>query len=447
MTDISGILKNNSGDTLALTTITLTETDSKQTLVTTTDTGGGYYFSVPTGTWRITIQQPGTPPKDIGMMEIDSSTQEGALEKYITSLQPSTLDIQVLSFMRGLVSQAERAAAEAVVGIKGIDDGVKASQEAAAQAKQAKEEALKIVGNGKPGASAYEFWVSQQPPGSDTSEAAYLAFQKGRPGADGKSAYEIWAEQQPTGSDKSETAYLAFQKGRPGADGKSAYEIWVEQQPTGSDTSMSAYMKFQEGKTASGTDDVKKTDIPAYLTREKLAHGANLEDLLSEGKEGIFPVDDNSMIADMPGEYHYGGSVHIRKIADGVFTQEVTLTNGEIWIRTYNNGDLTGWMPVVSQRPAGGYGRWDYPGSYGLVCVKAGVDVAGSGSSTEYPDITVAYPTILDGVNLQPVCLSVTPNGVSYSVLNYELSGTWELHSFVDYNTANRSIVLALRVR
>ncbi|EBY0873360.1 hypothetical protein DUT99_07605 [Salmonella enterica subsp. enterica serovar Chester] len=210
---------------------------------------------------------------------------------------------------------------------------------------------------------------------------------------------------------------------------------------------MSAYMKFQEGKTASGTDDVKKTDIPAYLTREKLAHGANLEDLLSEGKEGIFPVDDNSMIADMPGEYHYGGSVHIRKIADGVFTQEVTLTNGEIWIRTYNNGDLTGWMPVVSQRPAGGYGRWDYPGSYGLVCVKAGVDVAGSGSSTEYPDITVAYPTILDGVNLQPVCLSVTPNGVSYSVLNYELSGTWELHSFVDYNTANRSIVLALRVR
>ncbi|EBA1658064.1 carboxypeptidase regulatory-like domain-containing protein, partial [Salmonella enterica] len=236
MTDISGILKNNSGDILALTTITLTETDSKQTLVATTDTGGSYYFSVPAGTWRITIQQPGTPPKDIGMMEIDSSTQEGALEKYITSLQPSTLDIQVLSFMRGLVSQAERAAAEAVVGIKGIDDGVKASQEAAAQAKQAKEEALKIVGNGKPGASAYEFWVSQQPPDSDTSEAAYLA----------------------------------FQKGRPGADGKSAYEIWTEQQPAGSDTSMTAYMKFQEGKTAaSGTDDVKKTDIPAYLTREK----------------------------------------------------------------------------------------------------------------------------------------------------------------------------------
>ncbi|EAY0958212.1 hypothetical protein B6B49_04085 [Salmonella enterica] len=452
MTDISGILKNNSGDTLALTTITLTETDSKQTLVTTTDTGGSYYFSVPTGTWRITIQQPGTPPKDIGMMEIDSSTQEGALEKYITSLQPSTLDIQVLSFMRGLVSQAERAAAEAVVGIKGIDDGVKASQEAAAQAKQAKEEALKIVGNGKPGASAYEFWVSQQPPGSDTSEAAYLAFQKGRPGADGKSAYEIWAEQQPTGSDKSETAYLAFQKGRPGADGKSAYEIWVEQQPTGSDTSMSAYMKFQEGKTASGTDDVKKTDIPAYLTREKVEYGGSLRKLIADGKEGIFPVDNNSAIVDMPESADYGGSVHVRKISDGVFTQDVTLNNGNMWTRTSNSEGMTDWMPVATLRP---YNRptetdnnpWDYPGSYGLVCVKAGVDVAGSGDSTQDPAVTVIYPTILDGVNLQPVCLSVTPNGVSYSVLNYELSGTWELHSFVDYNTANRSIVLALRVR
>ncbi|HAD5966826.1 TPA_asm: hypothetical protein G1Q02_08220 [Salmonella enterica subsp. enterica serovar Typhimurium] len=278
MTDISGILKNNSGDILALTTITLTETDSKQTFVATTDTGGSYYFSVPTGTWRITIQQPGTPPKDIGMMEIDSSTQEGALEKYITSLQPSTLDIQVLSFMRGLVSQAERAAAEAVVGIKGIDDGVKASQEAAAQAKQAKEEALKIVGNGKPGASAYEIWVSQQPPDSDTSETAYMAYQKGKPGlkgdpgakgdpglkgdpgpkgdpgADGKSAYEIWVEQQPAGSDTSMAAYLASMKGKPGdpgADGKSAYEVWVDQQPANSDTSMSAYMEYQKGKPAS----------------------------------------------------------------------------------------------------------------------------------------------------------------------------------------------------
>ncbi|EMV0393408.1 hypothetical protein AABH71_005555, partial [Salmonella enterica] len=293
------------------------------------------------------------------------------------------------------------------------------SQAAAAQAKQAKEEALKIVGNGKPGASAYEFWVSQQPPDSDTSEAAYLA----------------------------------FQKGRPGADGKSAYEIWTEQQPAGSDTSMTAYMKFQEGKTAaSGTDDVKKTDIPAYLTREKVGYGGSLGKLIADGKEGIFPVDNNSAIVDMPESSDYGGSVHVRKISDGVFTQDVTLNNGNMWTRTSNSEGMTDWMPVATLRP---YNRptetdnnpWDYPGSYGLVCVKAGVDVAGSGDSTQDPAVTVIYPTILDGANLQPVCLSVTPNGVSYSVLNYELSGTWELHSFVDYNTANRSIVLAFRTK
>ncbi|HCL4747855.1 TPA: collagen-like protein, partial [Salmonella enterica] len=242
-------------------------------------------------------------------------------------------------------------------------------------------------------------------------------------------------------------------KGDPGADGKSAYEIWTEQQPTGSDTSMAAYMKFQEGKTAaSGTDDVKKTDIPAYLTREKVEYGGSLSKLIADGKEGIFPVDNNSAIVDMPESADYGGSVHVRKISDGVFTQDVTLNNGNMWTRTSNSEGMTDWMPVATLRP---YNRptetdnnpWDYPGSYGLVCVKAGVDVAGAGDSTQDPAVTVIYPTILDGTNLQPVCLSVTPNGVSYSVLNYELSGTWELHSFVDYNTANRSIVLAFRTK
>ncbi|ECE6544907.1 hypothetical protein DQJ15_28130, partial [Salmonella enterica subsp. enterica] len=196
----------------------------------------------------------------------------------------------------------------------------------------------------------------------------------------------------------------------------------------------------------------KKTDIPAYLTREKLAYGANLADLLGEGKEGIYPIDENSAISGMPESNDHGGSVQVRKIVDGVFTQDITLTSGNIWTRISNNGLITHWLPVATPNPYNRptqteYNPWDYPGSYGLVCVKAGVDVTGSGSSTEYPDTTVAYPTILDGASLQPACLSVTPNGVSYSVLNYDLSGTWELHCFVDYNTANRSVVLALRTK
>ncbi|HAD5968608.1 TPA_asm: hypothetical protein G1Q02_17465 [Salmonella enterica subsp. enterica serovar Typhimurium] len=227
--------------------------------------------------------------------------------------------------------------------------------------------------------------------------------------------------------------------------GKSAYEIWVEQQPAGSDTSMAAYMKFQEGKTtASGTGDVKKTDIPAFLTREKLEPGADLDLLIGDGKEGIYPFDAYNNIMNTPDNGAYGGSIQVRKIADGIFVQDLTYASGDKWTRI--NSGL--WLPVAILRPASTSAeRWDYVGSYGLVCVKQGVDVTGSGDSGQFPDITVIYPTILDGSSLQPVCLSVTPNGVSYSVLNYELSGTWELHSFVDYNPTNRSIVLALRTK
>ncbi|EEH6200306.1 hypothetical protein G8935_001566 [Salmonella enterica] len=251
MTVISGILKNNSGDILALTTITLTETDSKQTFVTTTDTGGNYYLSITPGTWRVTLQLPDTPPKDIGMMETDNNTQPGALENHITSLQPSTLDIQVLGFMRNLVSEAERAAEVITAGKESIKQDINASQTAAGEAKQALEEAKKIIGDGKPGRdgkSAYEIWVEQQPAGSDTSMSAYMVYQKGtpglkgEPGADGKSAYEIWVEQQPAGSDTSMAAYMAYQKGKPGADGKSAYDIWAAQQPAGSDVTLEAFM-------------------------------------------------------------------------------------------------------------------------------------------------------------------------------------------------------------
>ncbi|HAK3332605.1 TPA: hypothetical protein H2A59_003109 [Salmonella enterica] len=248
------------------------------------------------------------------------------------------------------------------------------------------------------------------------------------------------------------------QKGDPGAPGKSAYEIWAEQQPAGSDTSMTAYMKFQEGKTtASGAGDVKKTDIPAFLTREKLEGGADLDLLAGDDKEGIYPFEQNTSLINAPETGWYGGSIQVRKIADGAFVQDLTTTNGDKWTRTgITNGTdfghpfngFTPWISVAKNRPTQTItNSWDYPGSYGLVCVKAGVDVTGSGDSGQFPDITVTYPTILDGENLQPVCLSVTPNGVSYSVLDYSLQGTWELHSFVDYNTANRSIVLAFRTK
>ncbi|EHK2737160.1 prophage tail fiber N-terminal domain-containing protein [Salmonella enterica] len=189
MTIISGVLKDRQGTVLAQATLTLTEIDSKQTVITTTDNDGHYYIQLSPGTWCVTLGRGDAPPKDAGVIAITKDTAPGALDDYIASLQPSTLDIQVLGFMRGLVSETERASEALNAGLTGIGQIVEAAKEAAAQALAARDEAHRIVGDGRPGRdghSAYEIWVSQQPAGSDTSMAAYMAYQKGTPGAPGK---------------------------------------------------------------------------------------------------------------------------------------------------------------------------------------------------------------------------------------------------------------------
>ncbi|HAF5675554.1 TPA: prophage tail fiber N-terminal domain-containing protein [Salmonella enterica subsp. enterica serovar Muenchen] len=246
MTIISGILKDRQGTVLAQASLTLTETDSKQTVITTTDNTGHYYIQLSPGTWRVMLGRGDAPPKDAGVIAITKDTAPGALDDYIASLQPSTLDIQVLGFMRGLVDEAERAS-EATSQAKQFADVARQGAQQAEQALKAAQEIAKTPGpkgdKGDPG--------PQGIPGKD-----------GYQGKDGKSAYDVWASQQPAGSDTSVTAFMAYlkaipgpkgdkgDKGDPGKDGvpgKSAWEIWVTQQPAGSDTSMAAYMTYQKG--------------------------------------------------------------------------------------------------------------------------------------------------------------------------------------------------------
>ncbi|HFW3088619.1 TPA: prophage tail fiber N-terminal domain-containing protein [Salmonella enterica subsp. enterica serovar Reading] len=247
MTIISGILKDRQGTVLAQASLTLTETDSKQTVITSTDNTGHYYIQLSPGTWRVTLGRGDAPPKDAGVIAITKDTAPGALDDYIASLQPSTLDIQVLGFMRGLVDEAERAS-EATSQAKQFADAARQGAQQAEQALKAAQEIAKTPGpkgdKGDPG--------PQGIPGRD-----------GYQGKDGKSAYDAWASQQPAGSDTSMTAFMTYLKaipgpqgipgkdgapGKDGKDGQSAYEIWVSQQPAGSDTSMSAYMTYQKGK-------------------------------------------------------------------------------------------------------------------------------------------------------------------------------------------------------
>ncbi|EIO8738881.1 collagen-like protein [Salmonella enterica] len=287
----------------------------------------------------------------------------------------------------------------------------------------------------------------------------------GKTGADGRSAYDIWVSQQPGGTDTTLSAYMQSMEGKKGPrgiqgpqglkgdPGQSAYEIWVTQQPTGSDTSMAAYMEYMKGKTGGGgAGDVKKTDIPAFLVSDSPADGTNPDTLIGDDKQGIYVF--SSGISGIYGSLP--ATLQVRKLADGIFVQDASMSNGDKWTRVYNTGDLnnnenngfTPWTPVAIRRyQQYSATTWDKPGNYGLVCVKQGVTFSSnSGLDTTYPDMTVTYPEKLDGSSLQPVCLSVTRSGVSYSVLNYDLSGTWELHSYIDYDAANRSIVLALRI-
>ncbi|EIO8740621.1 prophage tail fiber N-terminal domain-containing protein [Salmonella enterica] len=286
MTIISGILKDRQGTVLAQASLTLTETDSKQTVITTTDNTGHYYIQLSPGTWRVTLGRGDAPPKDAGVIAITKDTAPGALDDYIASLQPSTLDIQVLGFMRGLVDEAERAS-EATSQAKQFADAARQGAQQAEQALKAAQEIAKTPGpkgdkgdpgpqgipgrggyQGKDGKSAYDVWALQQPAGSDTSVTAFMAYLKaipgpkgdkggpGKDGAPGKSAYEIWVAQQPAGSDTSMAAYLEFQKGKagppgepgaPGEQGKSAYEIWAEQQPDPAYATLDDFMNMLNG--------------------------------------------------------------------------------------------------------------------------------------------------------------------------------------------------------
>ncbi|EBQ9480309.1 collagen-like protein, partial [Salmonella enterica subsp. enterica serovar Kokomlemle] len=210
-------------------------------------------------------------------------------------------------------------------------------------------------------------------------------------------------------------------KGDPGADGKSAYEIWTEQQPAGSDTSMAAYMKFQEGKTAaSGTDDVKKNDIPAYLTREKLEYGADLDLLIGDDKEGIYPLD-NTIPENTPASISgnpLSGSLQVRNLGD-IFLQELTTSGHGIWIRFCQTGSPGDWqlITVTGDPTVTGY----QPGDYILGWIN------GDDNSLIYSDGTIASGYILTSASFQEEPLSGTWKVMGKRCISYPSSGSAHL--------------------
>ncbi|HGB5310816.1 TPA: prophage tail fiber N-terminal domain-containing protein, partial [Salmonella enterica subsp. enterica serovar Poona] len=391
MTIISGILKDRQGTVLAQASLTLTETDSKQTVITSTDNTGHYYIQLSPGTWRVTLGRGDAPPKDAGVIAITKDTAPGALDDYIASLQPSTLDIQVLGFMRGLVDEAERAS-EATSQAKQFADAARQGAQQAEQALKAAQEIAKTPGpkgdkgdpgpqgipgrdgyQGKDGKSAYDVWASQQPAGSDTSVTAFMAYLKaipgpkgdkgdkgdtgapGKDGKDGQSATEYKGELVNANNIMStlggfEGAWLLksgspFTDGPPGnTDGEAIVQNIFEPGTAAGAKGVQLFMspsalnfrQIAKGGVSAGdwqpyTPPASGDANPAYVWRDKLEYGADLNSLTGDGKEGIYPFDVDFLDNAPHNRLDGGGSVQVRKLNDNNFAQELFTAQGEIW--------------------------------------------------------------------------------------------------------------------
>lgn len=193
---LQGVLTASDGKILPGASLTLKEADSGQIITLTTSSSAAYSFFIQPGTWCVTVQQPDDTPRNIGVLSVNAATKDGALNDLLTALTPSSLDMSVLGFMRGLVSEAERATESINLNQSAIDQNLKDSEILATQTKQAAQDAQQALEEAK---------LIAKTPDKDGAPG-----QPGAPGNDGKSAYEIWKENQPAGADTSMTAYLAI---------------------------------------------------------------------------------------------------------------------------------------------------------------------------------------------------------------------------------------------
>ncbi|EGB1240640.1 hypothetical protein H6Z23_004792 [Salmonella enterica] len=145
MTIIQGTLTAGDGTLLVDTMLTLTETDTHQTLSITTGSAAGYYIDVPQGTWRVTIKRPDDTPRDVGVLAITPTTPDNTLDALISALKPSSLDLTVLAFMRELVSETERAAESIGTDKKAIEQSRYSAEKSAVQAQEALKQAQDIA--------------------------------------------------------------------------------------------------------------------------------------------------------------------------------------------------------------------------------------------------------------------------------------------------------------
>ncbi|EOA1532046.1 carboxypeptidase-like regulatory domain-containing protein [Salmonella enterica subsp. enterica serovar Braenderup] len=302
---IQGTLTASSGKTLPDTALTLTETDSRQIISVTTDSRAGYRLSVPQGTWRVAIQQPDDTPRYIGVLTINATTKDSALNDLLTALTPSSLDISVLGFMRGLVDEAERATESLALSQASTEKVLKDAGTLAQQAQQALAEAKKAAADVKQNAET----IVTEAVASAVPEAVKQVTAAVHTDADRAETAATSAETSNTGAQKAlEAAQLIAKtpgaegppgppgpagkdgppgrdgvpgtEGPPGRPGESAYDVWKEQMPHDADTSMDAFMDYMKGSGEGGVSPpgaVGSIILGMYSDHAELSAGKDVE--------------------------------------------------------------------------------------------------------------------------------------------------------------------------
>ncbi|HCM1918311.1 TPA: carboxypeptidase regulatory-like domain-containing protein [Salmonella enterica subsp. salamae serovar 28:r:e,n,z15] len=333
-TILTGTLTDRSGTVLTSTTITLTEIDSRNTLITTTDATGYYRLVVPDGTWRVTLRKPSGAPKPAGMLATAPGVSETSLNDLMSDLQPSSLDIQVLGFMRGLVAEAERAAETIKSGSDDIEKNKNDTLEAAKQAQQALKKAQDIA----------------KTPGP-----------KGEPGGDGRSAFDIWAAQQSAGSDTSLEAFMQYMAGKKGDKGDKG----------------NPGQKGDKGDPGTG-GGADLTPLKPFLFVRSLGYGENLNDLFGQDSEGIYSAD--SVLDLNLSHYPPTNSDGQLQVTNGGNTQIFISWTGELFTRSQGEDE---WHSAAGGSLSGGSNSG--PGDLSGIKTTVPIPATGFNSATQYP--------------------------------------------------------------
>lgn len=320
-------------------------------------------------------------------------------------------------------SDAQKAAGTAA------SDAVKSAVPAAAQ--QIRTEIREDVTRAEQSATAAA--ASEQQAAQALKEAQEIAKMPGPKGDKGESG----PQGIPGAPGKDGEPGQPGKDGAPGTPGLSAYDIWKSQQASGADTSMDAYLKYQKG--AGG--DVKKTDIPAYLRREKLGAFAADTGTINDGEEGIYPFDTLTGFSP-DADYSGGGIVQVKKLNDDFLMQDMVLDSGDRWMRTCTGtGTWTDWISVAKNKTQKTPGDLDYIGSYGLFFLSTYANPLSSSGAKVIEGEHLTTAGLMNGKDMEEA-----GNDPMLVLSGDKLSGTWEIHSAVNDRYPGYYIVLAQRI-